>query len=541
MSTTAQALLFPSLDSRSTLMPSLVCHRLSFTWPNGELVFASLDATFPDGTTGLVGRNGSGKSTLLRMLAGELPPTSGSVQGPSQIGYLPQQLVLQADRTVADVLGVAAILQALDRVTAGKGETGDFEVIGDRWDIEGETTATIERLGFSGLDLDRRIGTVSGGEAVLLAFAGLQLAEPDVLLLDEPTNNLDRRARGLLTQAVRSWRGPLVLVSHDRELLEAVDHIAELRDGELRFFGGAFSAYEAALEVEQDAARRAVRAAEGDLKRQQRELIEMRIKLDRRQRFAKSQTGSVPKIVAGGKKRAAQVSAGKLKGGHESDVAEARVRLEQAEDAVRDDDLIRIDLRRTAVPAGRDVLLLDDVVLRTGVRVSAHLRGPDRIAVVGRNGIGKTTLINAITGTVPPVSGRVDLRVPTRVLPQRLTVLDDHETVLAGVSRLAPSADDNTLRAELARFLLDADTVARPVGSLSGGERFRASLAALLLAEPAPQLLILDEPTNNLDLDSVAQLTAALNAYQGALLVVSHDEPFLTDLHLTSRLSLATT
>ena len=197
---------------------------------------------------------------------------------------------------------------------------------------------------------------------------------------------------------------------------------------------------------------------------------------------------------------------------------------------MRDDDVIRIDLRRTAVPAGRDVLLLSDVVLRNGVRVDAHLRGPDRVAVVGPNGSGKTTLIDTITGTIPAVAGRVDLRVPVRVLPQRLTVLDDAETVLAGVSRLAPSADDNTLRAELARFLLDADTVVRPVGSLSGGERFRASLAALLLAEPAPQLLILDEPTNNLDLDSVAQLTAALNAYQGALLVISHDEPFLADL-----------
>ena len=207
---------------------------------------------------------------------------------------------------------------------------------------------------------------------------------------------------------------------------------------------------------------------------------------------------------------------------------------------MRDDDVIRIDLSRTAIPAGRDVLLLDGVVLRNGARVDAHLRGPDRIAVVGPNGSGKTTLVDTVVGTIPAVAGRVDLRVPTRLLPQRLTVLDDADTVLVGVSRLAPTADDNTLRAELARFLLDAETVVRPVGSLSGGERFRASLAALLLAEPAPQLLVLDEPTNNLDLDSVAQLTAALNAYEGALLVISHDEPFLADLHLTARLDLTT-
>ena len=142
-----------------------------------------------------------------------------------------------------------------------------------------------------------------------------------MLLLDEPTNNLDRRARGLLADAVRRWRGPLILVSHDRELLETVDDIAELRDGELRVFGGTYSAYVEALAVEQDAAQRAVRSAEGDLKRQQRELAEMRIKLDRRLRFAKSQAGNVPPIVAGAKKRAAQVSAGKLSGGHEADVA----------------------------------------------------------------------------------------------------------------------------------------------------------------------------------------------------------------------------
>ncbi|HYI57908.1 MAG TPA: ABC-F family ATP-binding cassette domain-containing protein [Microlunatus sp.] len=521
-------------------MPSLVCHHLTFAWPSGETVFRDLDATFPDGATGLVGRNGSGKSTLLRILAGELVPTAGSVSGTGRIGYLPQHLVLQADRSLADVLGVESALRALKRITAGEGDPEDFETLGDRWDVEGEVIATVERLGLAGLELDRRIGSVSGGEAVLLAFAGLLLAEPDVLLLDEPTNNLDRGARRLLIEAVRHWRRPLIMVSHDRELLETVDHIAELRDGALRLFGGSFSAYVEALAVEQQAAQRAVRSAEGDLKRQRRELAEMRIKLDRRQRYAKAQAGNMPPIVAGAKKRAAQVSAGKLKGGHEADVAEARGRLEQAEELVRDDDVIRIDLRRTAVPAGRDVLLLSDVVLRNLVRVEAHLRGPDRVAVVGPNGSGKTTLIDTITGTIPAVAGRVDLRVPVRVLPQRLTVLDDAETVLTGVSRLAPSADDNTLRAELARFLLDADRVVRPVGSLSGGERFRASLAALLLAEPAPQLLILDEPTNNLDLDSVAQLTAALNAYEGALLVISHDEPFLADLALTARLDLST-
>ena len=306
-------------------MPSLVCHHLRFDWPNGEPVFADLDASFPDGVTGLVGRNGTGKSTLLQILAGELTPDRRFGVG-RRSGSRTCLSTWSCRPTVPSPTCSAwrTALRALDRVTAGEGTPEDFEAIGDRWDLEGEMTATIERLGFDDLDPTRRIGTVSGGEAVLLALAGLLLAEPDVLLLDEPTNNLDRRARGLLTEAVRRWRGPLILVSHDRELLETVDDIAELRDGELRVFGGTYSAYVEALAVEQDAAQRAVRSAEGDLKRQQRELAEMRIKLDRRQRFAKSQAGNIPPIVAGAKKRAAQVSAGKLKGGHEGDVAEAR-------------------------------------------------------------------------------------------------------------------------------------------------------------------------------------------------------------------------
>ena len=424
---------------------------------------------------------------------------------------------------------------------AGDGTAADFDLIGDRWDLEDRIDAEVDRLGFTDLDLQRPAHSLSGGEGVLLALAGLMLAEPDVLILDEPTNNLDRRARGRLYDALLRWRKPAIVVSHDRELLDLVDEIAELRDGGLRFFGGNFTAFTEALAVEQDAAARAVRAAQGDLRRQRRELAEMRIKLDRRQRYARSQAENVPKIVAGAKKRAAQVSAGKLRGTHEGAVAEARQGLDAAEDRVRDDEVIRIDLSATAVPEGRDVLLTAGLRLRgatsPGRTIEVHLRGPERVGLIGANGSGKTTFIETVLGHVPPVAGTVDVRVPVRRLPQRLQLLPEDVTVLEAV-RQAGDADDNALRAQLARFLLDADTVTRPVRTLSGGERFRATVAALLLGDPPPQLLILDEPTNSLDLDSVAQLTAALRAYRGALLVASHDQPFLAEIGLTGVLDL---
>lgn len=523
---------------------SFVCHTLSFTWPTGELVFENLDCTFPAGKTGLIGRNGVGKSTLLRLLAGEYRPTAGAISAPAAIGYLPQDLTLDATKSVADLLGIAAVLESLARIDCGNGQAEDFDQVGDDWDLPERVQAELARFGFAELPLDRPISTLSGGEVILLALAALFLRRPEVLLLDEPTNNLDHDARQRLYAAVDRWRGAVIIVSHDRELLELVDQIGELRAPRLTartmsFYGGNFSAYLEALAIEREAADRAVRSAEGNLKRQQRELAETRIKLDRRQRFAKSQQDNVPKIIAGGLKRKAEVSAGKLRGSHEAEVEAARHSLEEAEERVRSDESIRIDLSATAVPPAREVLIMNELVLRNGVVVNAHLRGPDRVGLTGANGSGKTTLIDTICGQLAAQSGECSVKVPLRLLPQRLQVLAEDESVIAGVSALAPSADNNTLRAQLARFLLDADTIARPVCQLSGGERFRASLAALLLSEPTPQLLILDEPTNNLDLDSVAQLTAALQQYRGALLVSSHDQRFLEALDLTGQLAIA--
>lgn len=520
-------------------MPAFVVTRLGFAWPDGQVVFDDLDLTVPDGLTGLVGRNGAGKSTLLRLLTGDLAPTSGNVIRPALVGHLPQQLTLDVDRPVADLLGIADRLAALDRTEAGEARPEDLDLLDGHWDLPERVTASLAELGLADLDLHTRVGALSGGQVVLTALAGLFLRRPDALVLDEPTNNLDRRARTLLTAAVRRWSGPVVLVSHDRELLELVDAIVELRAGAARVHGGNLASFSAALAVEQDAAERAVRGARQDLRRQKRELVEAREKLDRRQRFARSQADNVPKIVAGAKLRAAQVSAGRLRGGHEADVAEARRALDDAEQRVRDDAVIAVDLTATAVPVGRDVLVLDDVVLRNGTPVSLHLRGPERVAVTGANGSGKTTLLDTAVGALPPRSGTVALKVPARVLPQRLDLLADTEPVLNAVRRHAPAADDNTLRARLAGFLLGAAAVSRPVGTLSGGERFRAHLAALLLAEPPPQLLVLDEPTNSLDLDSVDQLVAALRQYRGALLVASHDEPFLAEIGIDRRLHLS--
>ncbi|TFI23877.1 ATP-binding cassette domain-containing protein [Streptomyces sp. 4R-3d] len=522
--------------------PQLTCSALSFAWPDGSVVFEDFQLAVGPGRTGLVGINGSGKSTLLKLLAGALTPTEGRTNAVGEIGYLPQDAVLDTALRVDQALGIAAARAALLAVEAGDTRAEHFAAIGDDWDVEERARATLDQLGLGHIGLDRTIGEVSGGECVLLRLAALLLARPSVLLLDEPTNNLDLYARGRLYEAVDAWSGVLVVVSHDRELLDLVDRIADLRDGEVTWYGGNFSAYEEALAVEQEASIRMVRVAESDVQRQKRELADAQVKLARRKRYGQKMwdTKREPKAIMQERKRQAQVSAGKHRIMHTAKLAEARIRLDEAVEAVRDDDEIRIELPATQVHSGIGVLRLRELELRYGARATGEfaIHGPERIALVGRNGAGKTTLLRTVAGELAPVSGEAEALVPTRFLPQRLDVLDDALGVAANVKRFAPAATDNEIRARLARFLFRGARADQPVGTLSGGERFRASLAALLLAEPAPKLLMLDEPTNNLDLASVRALTGALGAYRGALVVASHDVPFLESIGITRWLAL---
>jgi ATPase subunit of ABC transporter with duplicated ATPase domains len=523
---------------------SLTCSALSFQWPDGTTVFDGLSVTIGRGRTGLVGANGTGKSTLLRLLAGLLRPSQGSVTVGGNLAYLPQDITLDTTLHVDQALGIAERRTALRAIEAGDVSEEHFETIGDDWDVEERALATLGSLGLGDVELDRTVGRLSGGETVLLRLAALLLERPDVLLLDEPTNNLDLFARRRLYEAVDSWRsGVLIVVTHDRDLLERVDRIAELRSGSVSWYGGGWSAYEEALATQQEAAGRMLRAAEADVRRQKRELEETHIKLARRQRHSKKMDAErrAPKIIAGARKRSAQESAGKLRGLQEDRLNEARERQEEAADAIRDDAEIRVSLPHTAVPAGRTVLTLHDLRLRFGRLQNGDLQvqGPERIALVGRNGSGKTTLLRTLTGELTPLSGEARTFVPLRFLPQRLDVLDDELSVAANVARMAPGITDNKIRSQLARFLFKGARAEQPAGTLSGGERVRAALAATMLAAPAPQLLMLDEPTNNLDLASLRQLTNALDAYEGALLIAGHDLPFLESIGITRWLLVA--
>jgi ATPase subunit of ABC transporter with duplicated ATPase domains len=532
---------------------AILCSDLTFSWPDGAPVLSGLTVSFGPGRTGLIGVNGSGKSTLLRLIAGELRPGSGQVRADGDVGYLPQALTLRTARSVSDMLGVTAARDALHAIEAGQTGEEAFAAVGDDWDVEERARAWLDRLGLDRLGLDDRVERLSGGETVLVALAALFLRKPDIILLDEPTNNLDLDARTRLYDAVAAWTGVMVIVSHDRELLGLVDQIADLSAGTIRMYGGNLAAYEDLLAAEQAAAQRAVSAAAAGVRREQRDLADAQTKQARRDRQGRkvAESGSLPRIVANARKKHAQESAGRSRELHAERLQAARDRLEDAEQAVRDDAEIRVALPATAVPAGRTVLTVTGLaearwhpaapaaaVPQPGVLADLILRGPERIALTGPNGSGKTTLLRAIAGQTAPPGLTIRRGAVIGYLPQRLDILDDSLTVVDNVRRAATAASVNEVRASLARFLFRGERADRVAGTLSGGERFRAVLAALLLAQPAPQLLLLDEPTNSLDLASVRQLSQALEGYRGAVLVASHDLPFLRSAGITRWLRL---
>lgn len=550
------------MSTPTALHPSVVLDRLTFTWPDGSIALDGVSGAFGSGRTGLVGRNGAGKSTLLRLMAGSLEATSGAITASGEVAYLPQQLTLDVDRRVAELLGVSAALDAVRAISAGDVDPVHFDAVGDDWDIEARAEASLAEAGLAPEFLDRRVGELSGGEAVLVAIAGIRLRRAPITLLDEPTNNLDRDARTKLAAMVQAWKGTLIVVSHDLSLLELMDDTAELYAQTLSVFGGPYSQWRAWLDAEQDAARQAEVTAAQAFRKEKRQRIEAEVKLAHRTRTAKKAEieKRVPKIVAHGRKMAAEVSAGKLRTEVGAKEDAARSVLDEAGRRVRSDASMKIELPDPQVSRSRRIATIGDHE-RAWV-----IQGPERVALIGRNGAGKTTLLERLiaagvhdsegtapdgpegaervgSGTEALGRARSSLHAEAHTdligyLPQRVDGLDERRSVFENIAAAAPHVPEKELRNRLARFLIRGATAERPVAALSGGERFRVALAKLLLADPAPHLVVLDEPTNNLDLDTVAQLVEALRAYRGAVLIVSHDDAFLRRLDLDLTLEI---
>lgn len=518
--------------------------RVAARTPDGHTLFSDLSLAFGRERTGVVGRNGVGKTTLLRLVAGLTAPAEGAVARVGRTGFLEQAVGPPGDATVAGTLGVGGSLAILARVLAGEGSADDLAEAD--WTLEDRIATALAEVGLSGLDPVRLSGSLSGGEQTRLRLAALLLDQPDLLVLDEPTNHLDREGRAVVAGVLERWTGGAVVVSHDRDLLRRMDRIVELSSLGAATWGGGYDLYADRKTAERAVAEHWLETAEreaGRVAREARRAVEKKARRDKAGR-AFAARKSEPKILLGAMAERAENSGARENRLAERRAAAAGAVLSEARERVERVRTLAIPLPTTGLAAGRTVLTLDQAAWDApdGRRIvgptSLKLTGPERVAVTGPNGAGKTTLLRLMAGELDPTAGRIERPAEAAFLDQETALLHPGETLIEAWRRLNPEATSNEGQAALARFLFRNTAARRKVGTLSGGERLRASLACVMTGARPPQLLILDEPTNHLDLDSIAAVETALAAWDGALVVVSHDEDFLAAIGVGRTLAL---
>jgi ATPase subunit of ABC transporter with duplicated ATPase domains len=529
-------------------LPVLVSlHHVGFQFANGETLLEDLNLSIDHTPTGIVGRNGMGKSVLARLLAGVLLPSSGVIKSSARIAYIPQTIALLPGQTVAQVSGCAPILAALERLAKGQALPEDLELIDDRWDLAERLRQALDSAGLPEIDPNHPAEQLSGGQLARVALIGALLCAPQLLILDEPTNHLDSAGRDWLLATLGAWRGALVVVSHDRHLLNTLGRIIELSPLGARLYGGNYDDYRAQRDAEQHAAQAALEHARLDRRREHQRLKK---DLDSFQRHAASarkhaETANVDAFTKSRWKGAANEIVSHVRSAHVQHKQALNERVRSAHERVIDETPTFLALPGMPLPAGRQVATLVDTQLpwldphAPSTLINASLCGPVRVAVNGPNGCGKSTLLKLLAGQWQPISGECTVHVPCAYLDQQLSLLDDRQSIVEQLRLMDTPLAEAELRTRLALLHLDALRVTQPIGQLSGGERLKAAMAVALWRKIPAQLLLLDEPTNHLDLESVLAFEQALQGFAGALIAVSHDAAFLKALKPTHVLTWA--
>lgn len=521
-----------------TLLSQIIIQNLNYHTANNHEIFHNLTTTFGCCKIGMVGRNGVGKTTLLKLISGVLVSDTGGVNVVGTIAICPQDFTSFLTATVAAALAVKEKLQALENITCGSSSEHDFAILNDDWLIKERLQRQLKVLGLEHIDLTRPLNSLSGGEITRLFLAKAFFTDADFILLDEPTNNLDLPSKQLLYEAIKNWTKGLLVISHDRELLELMDQIVELASHGIKIYGGNYSFYCEQKNIMQEAGARAVDDAEKLLQKNQRSVQIARERSEQRQAHGRKMRtrNDQPKSMMDYAKNRSERAQNTLKIREIRLLSNAEEGLKIAKENIEESLEIKIALLATQVPAGKIMLELMEVNFSYGARpllqnFSLTMIGPERIAFVGPNGAGKTTLVKIILGEIIPQSGKVKLGTTrVRYLDQQVGILHATESILENFKRFNPTLPETIARTQLARFLFRTDDALKKIAQLSGGEKLRAALACVLLAAEPPQLLILDEPTNHLDLASIISLESALRCYEGALIVISHDQKFIENI-----------
>ena len=526
-----------------------ILQNISYIHPNRELLFDYINLSVnPKDKIAIIGNNGVGKSTLLKIIAGQLPRSGGSITVSSQPYYVPQIVGQFNGLTVAQAIGIDEKLNALSEILSGNVTDENLSALNDDWTIEERCREALSYWNLGDLDLNTKMETLSGGQMTKVFLAGIKIHNPEIVLLDEPTNHLDLPARQRLEQFIAETLCTVVVVSHDRALLNRLDLMCELSSRGIKIYGGNYDFYEEQKTLENEAFVNDLEETQKSLrkaKKTERETIERQQKRDSQGKKTTAQ-GGLPKILAGNRKNAAENSTARMKGIHADKITAITQKLNDLNKEIPDRDKMKFGFNNSALHKGKILVTAKGVnysydrAFLWKNSLDFQIISGERIAVNGCNGSGKTTLLKLILGDIEPTRGTI-VRADNKTvyIDQNYSLLNAQLSVYEQSQAFNDGAlQEHEVKIRLNRFLFAKDFWDKPCAVLSGGERMRLLLCCLSIAQQSPDIIVLDEPTNNLDIQNIEILSAAINEYQGTLIVVSHDRYFLEQICVERTLEL---
>lgn len=507
---------------------------------DGQFLFRDLEGTLADDISGLIGPNGQGKSVLLKCLAGGMIPASGEIRWEQPRLRVDQFARVNGPR-VAEALGIAELHDCFARIQRGDCTPADLEKVADLWHLP---ALWRQQLDAAGLDvaLDTPVAALSGGQRTRLALCAAFRHRDSYLLLDEPSNHLDREGRDWLVQQLLQHPGGALVASHDRTLLRRVSAIYQLGKESLRYYGGGYELYTSVHAAERAAVERRLTSTEKQLSkvRQQQQAAQQRAAGRRKQGERLRRSGSQSKLLLDAKAGQAEHTQARFKALYQQRIGQLSAQLDEHKAQTETLRAQRLTLPPEGVRGGLRLHLQDLLLPWVEHRpLTLAVHSGERWRVCGWNGAGKSTLLKVIAGLLPPRAGSCHRHGSCLYLDQEFSMLNPAESALANLRRLHPGIDSSDWRTYLGGVRLRGDKVLLPIAALSGGERLKVALLAATGRGLAPDLLLLDEPDNHLDLDSRQLLEQALREYPGALMMVSHDDVFVEGIGVQETLSLS--
>lgn len=534
---------------------SISIQQISYIHPDKEVLFSDLNFAISKGQKlGLVGNNGCGKSTLLQIIAGQLSPSSGVIVRPDDLYYIPQHFGQYDSLTIAQALQIERKQQALHAILAGDVSNENFTILNDDWNIEERSIAALDLWGLGQFTLSYPMNLLSGGEKTRVFLAGMDIHHPSVILMDEPTNHLDSSGRQRLYDWVEKYRSTLLVVSHDRTLLNLLPEICELEKHQINYYGGNYEFYKEQKTLMQEALQQRIEEKEkalGIARKVARETAERRDKQNVRGEKSNIRKG-VPRIVLNALQGKSEKSTSKLTGVHQEKAEKLTNERNQLRGSLSPTAALKTDFNSSSLHTGKILVTAKEInfsyhsnsinndIQENSISkqqlwqapVSFQLKSGDRLRIEGANGSGKTTLLKLITGQLQPQEGTLTQTDFSYVyLNQEYSIIDDRNSILeqayAFNSRNLP---EHEIKIILNRYLFPASEWDKSCRKLSGGEKMRLAFCCLMISNNTPDMFILDEPTNNLDIQSIEIITATIKNYAGTVIAISHDNYFIQEI-----------